>query len=150
MALRGYSVNLTGGSLTAAATTLIEISNHTNRSTIITRAWLSQQSNTTSSQQAVAISEQSTSGTSVAAPAIVPLDKDDASAGFTTKGLLTTQGTEGNIKYPDSFNWQNGWLYLPVPEERIAEPGAGIYGLRTKTTPPALTVNCGLSVLEIG
>src|SRR5262249_16788776 len=138
------------GSLTAAATTLIEITNHTNRSTGCTRAWLSQQSNTTSSQQAIEIAEQSTSRTSVAAPTIVALDKEDPSARFTVKGPLTTQGTMGNVKYADQFNWKKGWLSLPVPEERIFEPGAQVWGIRTNTTPPALTVNTGLNVLEIG
>lgn len=148
--MRGYSVNHPQVSLTAAATALIEISNHTNRSIILFRAWLSQLSNTTSAQQGIQIADQSTSGTDVTAPSIRANDKDDATAGFTAKGLLTVLGTIGNILLPDSFNWQNGWLYLPVPEERIARPGAAIWALRTTSTPPALSVNCGLSVVEVG
>jgi hypothetical protein len=147
---RAYSVTLDGQSLTAAVTEIITLTAHTNRSCIVTRAWLSQRSNTTSAQQAVKIVRQSASGTSVVTPAINPLDPDDAAAGFTAKGLCTTLGTDTTVQYSDSFNWQNGWLWLPVPEERIVVVGAGILTLKLPVAPAALTISAGLDVIELG
>lgn len=148
--MRSYTANLAGQALTAAPTAIVEVTAHTNRSLIVTRASLSQQGNTTSAQQGVQMARQSTAGTNVTSPTLQPNDSDDAAAGLTARGLCTVLGTLGNVLYPDSFNWQNGWLYLPVPEERIAVPGAGILALRTTTTPPAQTINATLAVLEIG
>ena len=148
--MRAYSINITGGSLTAAATTIIELTSGTNKAMLLTRAAVSQQGNTTSAQQAVAVSRQSTAGTNVSSPANSPMDAGDSAAGFTSRGLCTTQGTEGAILCPDSFNWQNGYVWLPVPEEREAITGAGILGFRTKTTPPAQTINAQLRALELG
>lgn len=148
--MRAYSVNLTGVSLTAAITAILEITAHTNRAAIVTRASLSQQANTTSAQQAIQLLRQSTAGTNVSSPAINPADPDDAAAGFTARGVCTTLGTAGAILYPDSFNWQNGWLYLPVPEERLSVVGAGILALKAQVAPPAQTINAVLDVLEVG
>src|SRR5690242_8682648 len=127
--MRAYSINLVGATLTAAITAVIEFTAHTNRSAIITRASLSQQGNTTSAQQAVQLLRQTTAGTNVTAPNANPADPDDAALGATVRGLCVTLGTAGAILYPDSFNWQNGWLYLPVPEERLTTVGAGITAL---------------------
>lgn len=150
--MRAYGVNIVGGSLTAAATTLIEASAGTQKLGIITRSWLSQHSNTTSAQQGIQIARQSTNGTNVTSPVLTPADISDSAVTMAARGLCTTQGTLGAVLYPDAFNWQNGWLYLPVPEERITLSGATTTstGLRTTTTPPALTVNTGFGLLEIG
>jgi len=150
--MRAYNVNLSAVSLTAAATTIWEISAGTQKLAIILRSWLSQQSNTTSAQQGVQIARQSTNGTNVTSPVATPGDISDTAITAAVRGLCTAQGTIGAILYPDSFNWQNGWLYLPVPEERITVSGATTTstGLRTLTTPPALTINSGCDVLEIG
>ncbi len=148
--MRTYQVVQDGVSLTAAITELITITAHTNRSLIVTRAWISQRSNTTSAQQAVKIVRQSASGTSVTPPVANPTDPDDTAAGFTLKGMCTTLGTDTTVQYSDSFNWQNGWLWLPVPEERIIVVGAGIICLKLPVAPAALTISCGLEVIEIG
>jgi hypothetical protein len=148
--MRAYSVNQVRVSLTAAITEAITITAHTNRSLIITRAWVSQSGNATSAQQAIALLRQSASGTSVTAPNVNPLDPDDTAAGFTVKGMCTTLGTDGAVLYTDSFNWQNGWLYLPVPEERPVVVGAGIVCLKFPVAPVAQTLNCGIDIIEVG
>ena len=150
--MRAYGCNIAAGSLTAAATTIWETSAGTQKLGIITRAWLGQQSNTTSAQQGVQIARQSTNGTNVTSPVATPADISDTAITMVVRGLATTQGTLGAVLYPDTFNWQNGWLYLPVPEERITVSGATTTstGLRTLTTPPALTINTGWDMLEIG
>lgn len=147
---RLYSVSHTRQALSAAITELIVITAHTNRSLIITRAWCSQSTNTTSAQQAIALLRQSASGTTVTAPIVNPADPDDSAAGFTVKGLCTTLGTDTGVLYPDSFNWQNGWLWVPVPEERPVIVGAGIICLKIPVVPPALTISCGIDVIEVG
>lgn len=148
--MRAYSITLTGGSLTAAITAIIETTSQTNNAVIITRSTLSQQGNTTSAQQAVQILRQSTAGTNVTSPVASPMDEGDAAYTGTVRGLCTTLGTAGVILYPDSFNWQNGWLYLPVPEERYTVTGAGIVALKVPVAPPAQTVNSIMDVLEVG
>jgi len=148
--MRAYAITLTGGALTAAITAVNEFTGHTNRATIITRATLSQQSNTTSTQQPVQLLRQSTAGTNVTSPVASPADVDDSAFGGTVRGLCTVLGTAGAILYPDSLNWQNGWLYLPVPEERLTTVGAGITALKLPVAPPALTVNSVIDVLEVG
>ena len=148
--MRAYSVTLDGQSLTAAITEIITITAAATKSLIVVRAWLSQRSNTTSAQQAVKLVRQSASGTSVAIPAINPLDPDDSAAGLTAKGLCTTLGTDTTVQYTDSFNWQNGWIWLPVPEERIVLPGSGILSLKLPVAPAALTISAGIDVLEVG
>jgi hypothetical protein len=148
--MRAYSLNLVGVSLTAAITVIEEITAHTNRSVICTRASLSQQGNTTSAQQAVQLLRESTASTNVTSPNSNPADPDDTAAGFTSRGLCTTLGTAGAILFPDSFNWQNGWLYLPVPEERLSVVGAGIFALKVPVAPPAQTINACLDLLEVG
>lgn len=148
--MRSFSIELPAGSLTAAATTIVEATMAATKVGIILRAWLSQQGNTTSAQQGIELARQSTAGTNVSSPTANPEDAGDAAFGGTVRGLCTTQGTLGAVTVPDSFNWQNPYLYLPEPEGRMTIPGSGIAGLRTLTTPPALTVNCGIRLLEVG
>ncbi|HTG26115.1 MAG TPA: hypothetical protein VK681_39320 [Reyranella sp.] len=148
--MRAYSIEHPGVSLTAAATTIIELTAAAAKCCIILRAWLSQQGNTSSNQQGIALARQSTAGTGVTAPTANPADGSDTAFGGTVRGLCTTQGTLGAVLFPDSFNWQNPWTYLGVPEERETVGGGGILALRTQTTPQALTVNSGLKLLEVG
>lgn len=150
--MRAYSVTLTAGTLTAAITTVIEVSAAAAKCIIITRAAMSQQGNTTSAQQAVQLLRQSTNGTNVTSPVATPGDASDTAFGGTVRGLCTTLGTAGAILYPDSFNWQNGWLYLPVPEERYTIGGSTTTStaLKLPVAPPAQTVNAVMDVLEVG
>lgn len=147
--MRAYSITMTGGALTAAITAVIETTAGATKAVIITRATLSQQGNTTSAQQAVQLLRQSTAGTNSTSPVATPADAGDSAYNGTVRGLCTTLGTAGVILYPDSFNWQNGWLYLPVPEERYTVTGAGIVALKVPVAPPAQTVNAILDVLEV-
>jgi outer membrane receptor protein involved in Fe transport len=147
--MRAYSITQTGASLTAAITAVTETTVGATKALIITRATLSQQSNTTSAQQAVQILRQSTAGTNVVSPVATPADAGDTAYNGTVRGMCTTLGTAGVILYPDSFNWQNGWLYLPVPEERYTTTGAGIVALKVPVAPAALTVNSVIDVLEL-
>lgn len=150
--MRAYDIVLSAGSLTAAATAVVEVSAGAQKLGIITRCSLAQQSNTTSAQQGIQICRQSTNGTNVTSPVATPADISDIAITAAVRGLCTTLGTIGALLYSDAFNWQNGWLYLPVPEERHTVSGATTTStaIRTLTTPPALTVSCNMAMLEIG
>lgn len=43
-----------------------------------------------------------------------------------------SQGATPIVLYPDGFHLQNGWLYLPVPEERIRIVGGAAIALGFK------------------
>ena len=78
--------------------------------------------------------------------------QDDAASGVTALGGPTIAATATTL-YPDSFHLQNGWLYLPVPEERIRVAGAGTIdnvGFRFHVAPGAsVTVSYGVTWGEI-
>lgn len=149
--MRAYSVNLVNASLTAAATGIIGLQAAANKPVIILRTALSQSGNTTSTQQGIEWLRRSTGSTNVTTPNKNPMDGGDAAASFTAVGLATTLGTAGAVLYADSFNWQNGWLYLPVPEERIyATAAVTEISLSTTQTFTAETINCTVDVLELG
>ncbi len=149
--MRAYSVNLVNASLTAAATGIIGLQAASNKPIIVLRCALSQAGNTTSTQQGIEWLRRSTGSTNVTTPNKNPMDGGDSAAGFTAVGLATTLGTAGAILYADSFNWQNGWLYLPVPEERmIATAAVTEISLTTTNTFTAETINCTVDCLELG
>jgi hypothetical protein len=148
--MRVFALEVDGGSLTAAITTVIEFTAPATKSVIVTRAWISQRSNTTSAQQPVQILRRSTASTNVGTAVLNPLDAGDTAFGGTARALATTLGTAGVVLNSDTFNWQNGWLWLPVPEERIIVPGGGILSLHLPVAPAALTISCGFNVIELG
>lgn len=63
----------------------------------------------------------------------------------------TTPASAGTIEeaYPDSFNVRNGWIYLPMPEERfIVDVGRLVMGLLT-TPADSLTMSGGIIFAEL-
>lgn len=149
--MRVYNVELPLD--TASGTTivtLIEITSQAAKSMVLLRAWCSQRGSTTSAQQDIQITRKSAAGTNVTSPVANPVDVGDSAFAGTVRGMATTEGTLTTNMYSDSFNWVNGWIYLPVPEERIWIVGAGIIGLRLPTAPPSLTINAGMTFGEVG
>lgn len=64
-----------------------------------------------------------------------------------------TQGATPDVIYPDIFHLQNGWLYLPVPEERIRRVGATAseVGLKLAQAPnTSSTISYGMIWGEVG
>jgi len=148
---RAYAVTLVGVATTAAVTAPLGIQAAANKPCLICRASISQQSNTTSQQQAVEILRRSTGSTNVSTPNKNPMDGGDSAAGFTAIGMAVTLGTAGAILLSDSFNWQNGWLFLPVPEERhVVTAVITEWSLTLPVAPPVLTTNDTVDVLELG
>lgn len=65
---------------------------------------------------------------------------------------VSTLGT-GNDVYHTAYHTQNGWLYLPVPDERIRlKPGGDdIFAVLFPTAPDAaMTLSCTVVVGEVG
>lgn len=138
------------------AVTQIQIQAPTARSITIIRAWVSQASTTTSAQVKVQILRMSAGATVTAATIaadVRPMDPDDAAStvqvGTAATGFTATvAGTESDIMMSDNFNVVNGWLYLPVPEERIITSGGGRIALKFATAPPAGTYDVGIVFAE--
>lgn len=99
----------------------------------IHRLALSQSSSTTSAQVRIQILRKSAAATVTAfSPLLV--DAGDGAAksvgGVAATGITATvEGTNTDILITDTFNVLSGYLYLPVPEERIIVGGAGIIGI---------------------
>ena len=149
--MRVYNIELPLNTASGVAVvTLIELTSAAAKSLVILRAWLSQKGSTTSAQQDVQIVRKSAAGTNVTSPLANPVDVGDSAFAGTVRGMATVEGTLGTNMYSDGFNWVNGWLYVPVPEERIWVVGAGIIGIRLPTAPSSLTINCGITVGEVG
>jgi hypothetical protein len=125
---------------------------------VIIRAWVSQSTSTTSGVGRVEIVRKTAAATvtaAVIATDIRPFDPDDAASqvqvSTTATGYTATgEGTDGDVLYQDNFNILNGWLWLPVPEERIWVKGGGIIALKYPASPPAATYDCGIIFAEVG
>ena len=78
---------------------------------------------------------------------------DDSSTAAVTLGGPTKGATPFSL-IPDGFHLQNGWLYLPTPEERIRVSGGGgedNVGFRFPTAPDAsITISYGVIWGELG
>jgi hypothetical protein len=72
----------------------------------------------------------------------------DAASGCTIRGNAPTIGATPTDLYFDGFHLQNGWLYLPVPEERFVIVGGSAQdnlGIRFPVAPDAsITISYGI------
>lgn len=135
----------------STAVTIIQIKAGANNGIEILRASLTQRGSTTSAQEEVAFVRKSTGATVTAAvdatdntATIVKKDTNQgaASATLSTTGTGITgsgEGTDANTILREGFNVLNGWMYLPVPEERIFIPAAGILALKFLNAPASQT-----------
>lgn len=142
----------------ATAITILQIKAGTNSPCEILRAWVSQHLSTTSAQAQISFIRKSTAATVTAAIVGTTLYKRSPNAGtpdviLSTSGTgltATAEGTNTDEIYPDSFNVLNGWLYLPVPEERILIPISGNLGLTFMVAPASHTFTAGITFRELG
>jgi len=115
----------------------------------ILRAWCSQHGSTTSQMLGVRIAVQASAFGTYTATTPVPLVAGGNASGIAggTAGAAATAGTDSsanaagtktNLIY-DAFNNLNGWLYIPVPEERIIVPTDTAIVLALVGTPATLT-----------
>jgi hypothetical protein len=140
----------TGGQSISTAITIVEITAPSTAVLVIHRAWCEQSGSTTSAMNRIQILRKSATITGTASPpSILALD-GSASASSTAKWKATAEGTDGNVLIEDSYNVLNGWLYLPVPEERIIVPPSGIIALKFPAAPANSSYSYGMVFEELG
>ncbi len=124
----------------------------------ILSAALTQRGSTTSVQNAIAFVRKTVAATVTAAILGTTLFKNrpgdpNAALQLTTTGTghtATAEGTDGDQVLKEGFNVLNGWKYLPVPEERIIVPSAGIIGLKFLNAPASQTWLAEIVIRELG
>lgn len=129
------------------AITIIQIKAGANNGLVVLRASLTQQGSVVSAQEEVAFVRKSSAATVTAAidatdntATILKRDPNQATASATLSTTATgitgtSEGTDANTILREAFNVLNGWLYLPVPEERIYVPPGGILALKFLNAP---------------
>lgn len=130
-----YSATLQSATIASCAN-LIQLKS-TGTAYDIVRGWASQSASVTSAQGPIQLCRKSAAGdVAPFTPVNISSTSDPASkmvASSSGCGTFTSTaafGTDGDILYRDGFNVLNGWLYLPVPEERVLITGGGIVALR--------------------
>lgn len=135
----------------ATAITVLEITAAATGGLEIYRAWVQQSSSTTSAMTRVRILRKSATITGTASPPTpVPTEVGMAAATATVKWIATAEGTDGVVLAEEAFNVLNGWLWLPVPEERIIVPPSGILALKFPAAPPSAAYTFGITFRERG
>lgn len=122
----------------------------------VTRAWVNQSSVTTSSQTRIQLLRKTGTAPTVTSqtPAVAGTPGSQASkcvGGTAASGITATaEGTDGTVWIEEGFNVVNGWLYLPVPEERIMNLGSTASGVALKfpSAPLSATYASGIEWLE--
>lgn len=116
-----------------------------------TRAWLNQSTVTTSAQTRIQLLRKSAVATvTLQNPALLGLAMQASKCvgGTGATGITATvEGTDSAVIIEEGFNIVNGWLYLPVPEERIYTIN-GAVGLKFPTAPSVANYSSGQEWLE--
>ena len=152
---RVYTVSMTRVAVTAAIT-LIQIVAGSTVPFQLLRGRLDQSSSTTSTQQPIQINRKSGAATVTSFTPLKngPTTDPAASAvgGTSATGTnASAEGTDSNILVQGVFNYLNGWLWLPSPEERLFVDAAGTVGLKLPVAPgSSVTVTADLIFVEQG
>lgn len=139
----------------STAITLMQLKAGPASTCTILRAWLTQSSTTTNAYQRIQLVRKSAAATVTSFTPLL-MDAGDGAAksvgGTAATGITASaEGTDADILYPDSFSLLNGWLYVPVPEERIVIGAGGIIGLKLPAAPgSATTFSGGIIFSEVG
>lgn len=148
---RIYSASFQNTTLGTAAQSIMEVQVPDNTVCVILRAWLGAARGANPASRGVGIAlygndAVATAGTGMTEQPLTPAAAADPSN--CTALLEPTIGATPLDLYSDSFHIQNGWLYLPVPEERPtfiggnADPGDN-FGIRLVTASAATWVSSG-------
>lgn len=135
----------------STAITILEVTAPSSGCLEIIRAWVSQSSSTSSAQARIQLLRKAGTITGTASPPTpVPTQVGQAASGVTVKWKATVEGTDGVIPVDDAFNILSGWLWLPVPEERIWVPPSGIIALKFPSAPTSANWTFGIGYKEYG
>lgn len=146
-----YSARVTQASWTGAKT-LVQIKAGASNPLEIIRVSVTQKGSTTSEQIQVQLLRKTAAAT---VTSLTPLLLDPAfpaagAAGGTaaTGYNASAEGTDGDVLLQEGFNILNGFLYLPVPEERIKVPAGGFFGVKFPDAVTSNTYNCEIIFKE--
>jgi hypothetical protein len=135
----------------ATAITILELTAPATGALQILRAWCQQSSSTTSAMARIEILRKTGTITGTATPPTPrPVEVGMPASGMTVKWIATAEGTDGVILLEEDWNLLNGWLYLPVPDERIWVPPSGIIALKFVAAPTSAAYSFGMNVRELG
>jgi hypothetical protein len=135
----------------ATAITILQIQAPGAAAVEILRAWCQQSSSTTSAMARIEILRKTVGITGTAGPPTPqPTEVGAAAAGSVIAWRATAEGTDGVILYEEAFNILNGWVYLPVPEERFAIGPANMLALKFPAAPPSASYTFGMVFRELG
>lgn len=129
----------------STATSLIELQVPANVRIIIFRAWIGAAEGASPVVEVQEVSLYANDAAASAGTALTEFEvagQGDAAASTVALGRPTI-GASPSVLYPDAFHLQNGWLYLPTPEERIQIQGGGgddNFGIQFATAPDQATV----------
>lgn len=137
----------------AGAITIIQLKAGPNCVCVIHRLEMSQTGSTTSAMVRTQIVRKSATATVTSYTPLL-LDSGDGAAksvgGTSATGITASaEGTDTDILHSATWNALSGYIYLPIPEERIKVPGAGFLGVKFPAN-PALTITAELIFEEIG
>lgn len=135
----------------ATAITVLELTAPSTGEIELYRAWCQQSSTTTSAMVRIELLRKSGTITGTASPpAAVPTEVGMPATGATIKWKATGEGTDGVILIEEAYNLLNGWLWLPVPEERIKIPPSGVLGMKFPAAPTSASYTFGFVWREYG
>lgn len=148
-----YTMILSATAVTSAIT-VVQVRAGSLAALDVIRAWVGQGAGETSTQEDIALIRKSTAAT-VSSKAPVLLQPANAAAqaigtGSGTGVNATVEGTDGDILVREGFNVLNGWLYLPVLEERPRVAPNGTVALKFMTVPASQPFTAGITWGELG
>ena len=115
------------------------------------RAWVTQSTITTSAATRTQLLRKSTAATVTSqTPALlgVGMQASKCVGGTGASGITATaEGIDGAVFVEEGYNIVNGWLYLPVPEERIGIINTTV-ALKFPTAPTSAGYQSGQEWLE--
>jgi len=131
----------------STAITILQLGTAAGHPIEILRGWVTQATSTTSAQTHVQLLRESNAITGTGVTEIEH-DTDGPASTVTALHTATAGGTDGDVVIQEGFNVLNGWLYLPVPEERIWVPVSSFISIAFPDAPPNVTYDYGLTWRE--
>jgi hypothetical protein len=131
----------------ATAITVLEVTAVAGKPFTVLRAWLSQITEETSKQVGVALLRKTATITGTGVTPVLH-NTDSGAAGATAKHTASAEGTDGDILVAEGFNALTGWIYLPLPEERVLAKDDEIIALKFTEAPGAGTWEAGITFEE--
>lgn len=145
------------GVATGSNISLLQLKAGVNGPIEILRFWITQSTNTSSSQMSGGLIRKSGAATVVAAVAGTTLLKQnpisptaDASLGTTATGITASaEGTDGELSIVKGFNILTGLEHLFTPDERLLVPQGGIVAVKLIAGAVSCTWYAGIHFREL-